>query len=592
MYNFLNYLKYILVLLIMLMGNSCEEYLDKTEEADVTEKDVFTTFYTYQGFVETMYAQIINFQMIGNSVNWNYGDDVLLANPRNIQNGNYWGVIAGGGSQQYMIPESRMEYHVGFTHNRCVWFSSWHGIRLANLALEHLDDLKEATSEERKFLEGQAYFFRGYFHWEIMKQWGGIPYIDHVISPSEEMEIPQLKFNEASEKVIADLKKAVELLPIDWNDTTVGKATYGRNRGRLTKGIALAVLTQVQLFTGSPLMNGAFTGNYTYNENYCSDASITAWEIIKMANQGIYELASWGKEYTELFKTDRRVSPGLSSEVIFQPPFYGQYSKWYIQHHVLPSMGGSTSYTSPTQNLVELFETTNGLPIDDPESGFDPMDPWSNRDPRIYFSIMFDREKIVQGSDDDVAFAKLYTGGRDRAATASQTGFGIKKYIYNTFNKYDNRWGSNGFCILPTIRLAEVYLYYAEAVNEVFGPMGTAPGANLTAVDAVNIVRNRIGMPNVHSKFTGSKETFRERIRNERSVELVFEAKRRDDLRRWHIAHLDKYKDLYGCDFPEGWSYFKKDFIKSIVFEEKHYWFPFPTNQVTLYDGWEQNPGW
>jgi starch-binding outer membrane protein, SusD/RagB family len=109
----------------------------------------------------------------------------------------------------------------------------------------------------------------------------------------------------------------------------------------------------------------------------------------------------------------------------------------------------------------------------------------------------------------------------------------------------------------------------------------------------VNLVRTRAGMPNVNDKFTGSKENFRERIRNERSVELIFEAKRRDDLRRWHIAHLDKYKDLYGCAFPQDHSYFNnRDYVKSIVFEEKHYWFPFPKSQVTLYEGWKQNPGW
>lgn len=594
MSSYTNKLGYILILVFMLMGSSCVDYLDKTLEADVTEKDVFSTFYNYQGFVETAYAQIINFQRTpNNNPNWNFGDDVLLSNPRYIQNGDYWNVTNAPGlmGSAYMIPESVVIYDAGETTKRCVWFNSWHGIRIANIALEHMDDLEDATDEERNVIQGQAYFFRGYFHWEIMKVWGSIPYVDKVLSPTDEMKISQLKFSETADKVISDLQKAADLLPVDWNQSVVGQLTYGRNIGRLTKGMALAMLTQIQLFTGSPLMNGVSSGDYSYNTGYCKDAAATAWKVIELAKQGVYNLEPFAT-YETMFRSKAQIEPGINKEVIFMAPFYGNYSKYFIQGHLLPSLGGSNGFASVTENAVEWFETKDGWAIDDPNSEFDSTDPWSNRDPRFYYNILIDNERIVQNRDDEVAFAQLYVGGRDRQATASQTGFGIKKFHFLHDNKYDNGWGSNQYAVLPIIRMSEVYLYYAEAVNEAYGPMGKVPGADMTAVDAVNIVRTRAGMPNVHDKYTASKENFRERIRNERAVELIFEGKRRDDIRRWHVAAQDKYKDLYGCTFPKDHSYFSKEYVKSIIFEEKHYWFPFPTNQVSLYDGWKQNPGW
>jgi hypothetical protein len=138
-----------------------------------------------------------------------------------------------------------------------------------------------------------------------------------------------------------------------------------------------------------------------------------------------------------------------------------------------------------------------------------------------------------------------------------------------------------------------MYLIYAEAVNEFAGPTGTAPGASLTAADAVNIVRGRVGMPQVNSKFLANKETFRDRIWNERAVELIGEdGSRFYDLRRWHVAHMDKYRDIYKVEFDEGHTYFNRLFVQKKVFEQKHYWFPLPLESTQIYAGFDQNPGW
>ena len=137
--------------------------------------------------------------------------------------------------------------------------------------------------------------------------------------------------------------------------------------------------------------------------------------------------------------------------------------------------------------------------------------------------------------------------------------------------------------ISPSMRLAEVYLDYAEAVTAAYGPTGSAPGATMTAVDALNVVRERAGMPPVSAAATGYP-SFMDLVWNERNVELCFEGHFWWDIRRWYVAHLPEYKD---------YTYFNRPVFLVRTFEDpKHYWLPLPRNLVQLYEGMPQNPGW
>ena len=571
---------------------SCEEYLDKSELSEISEKDVFSDFESFQGFIEIMYGDIVPLQQHRDGTHFNYGDDIIGAAPNSaIEDGNYRAVLNG---RNYPFDKNTMERGFrkpGGEVRVSYWDNGWAGIRTANIAITRLGDLVNATQEEKNIIEGQAYFFRGYFHWEIMKAWGSIPYVDSLLGPESNMSIPLLSFQETAEKVVADLQRAAELLPVDWDNTQTGSATEGANIGRATKGMALGMLSEVLLFSGSPLMNGESTGDYTYNTDYMKRAAEAAWQAIELANQGNYSLEPW-ETYSDIFYRDDATIP-IGPEIVFRTPHRG-YSRYKAAMMQFSSMGGDGIFGSPTQNYVELFEMANGLPIDDPASGYDPMDPWSDRDPRFDYNIIIDGEKMVQSLDDARAYAQLYVGGRDRTVNTSRTGYGYQKFLCNTCNTYDNWAGSsrNYNFIVHRLRLAEIYLFYAEAVNEAYGPNGTAPGASLTAVEAVNIVRNRAQMPNVNAQFTGSTEAFRERIWVERAVELAYEGKRWYDIRRWYVAHLDEYKQMYALEFDEAHTYFRKVLQKTRVFDLKHYWLPFPTDQVNLYEEWQQNPGW
>lgn len=574
-----------LVILLSLSTWSCKDYLEKTQKADISEPDVFTTFTNFQGYVETMYDDIVD-PVHSYYLVWNNGDDMIAQQNQEWMNGNYFALLTSNRTKYYNTAAKR-ERPTTQVDNFAIWQNSWFGIRAANISLAHLKDLVEATDEQKQLIEGQAYFYRAYFHWELMQAWGKIPYIDTVFTALSDLRVPQKGLYETAELILSDFQKAADLLPEDWDLTATGKEkTLGKNFLRPSKGMALANMAECLLFCGSPLFNGVETGNYVYNTEYCKRAANAAWKVIQIANTGRYALEPWAT-YNKLFYKKDNTLP-LTKEHIFSDPDRGN------DRYNTNGYNWANNPESPTQNYAELFEMANGLPISDPASNFKPMDPWSNRDPRFKYNFMLDGDRIITSQSTPAAFAQFYIGGAQRATTGSISGYMWKKWWDATMNMYDNGWSQLRLSV-PKIRLAEIYLFYAEAANEAYnGPTGKDPEANLTAVDAVNLVRARpgLGMPGVNAKFLVSKEAFRDRIWNERAVELAYEDKRWNDLRRWHVHHLTQYKELYELQFDKNHTYFNRVLSRTIQFTEHNYWLPFPTNQITLYPEWKQNPGW
>lgn len=190
--------------------------------------------------------------------------------------------------------------------------------------------------------------------------------------------------------------------------------------------------------------------------------------------------------------------------------------------------------------------------------------------------------------------AKLYVGGRDRQVGGGTTGFLASKFWPPRANKWDNQWSKYQWNY-PNLRLADILLIYAEAVNEVWGPHVTPPfkGGAPTAVRAVNLVRNRATAVDVPNPLTTSKSKFREVIRRERRIELCFEKSDHwMDIRRWMVAEEPEHKKQYKLNFNKQHTYFKKILISTRVFNDRHYWVPFPEDTTNIYAGWPQNPGW
>jgi hypothetical protein len=225
---------------------SCEDYLDKAPESSVNPEDAFKNFRNFQGFTEELYYCIPDFAhgYWNNSFNW--GEDELISFSIDyhmgykVDMGDFWGWQSSyDGWQCGWMDRNNTVANSSDRTQKSLWPLAWYGIRKCNLGLENIDKLVEATEEQRDLILGQLYFFRGWFHFELMQYFGGLPYIDSVPSSSEPLRNPRLSYQECADRAAEDFRRAADLLPIDWDDTTTGKATYGNNQQRINKIRAL-----------------------------------------------------------------------------------------------------------------------------------------------------------------------------------------------------------------------------------------------------------------------------------------------------------------------------------------------------------------
>jgi hypothetical protein len=593
---------------------SCEDYLDKSPEAIISEKEVFGTFKSFQGFTEEMYHCIPDYTRSIWVADWNIADEILATTVDwrlnvHFDNGDYWYWYTSGGTawdQSYFGEDEGALTGLENTgwQKKGLWPLSWYGIRKANVGLANLDKLVEATQEEKDMIKGQLLFFRGFFHFQLMSFWGGLPYIDKVLG-NEKLNLPRLTYRETAILAASDLEEAAALLPVNWDNTVVGQQTLGNNDQRVTKSTAYAYLGKDLLYAASPLMNKVSTGNASYDVELCKQAAEAFYKCLHLSHTGeaFYQLTEWDR-YRENFYTLNGDIPGYP-ESLMTPRFFWNNTGYdaTTSLHQPQVLGGDGNMISPAHSYVKNFGMANGLPIEAEGSGYDPADPWTGRDPRFYESIVYDGVKVIQGgtsSDDYRRYANLYNGGNYRDdLSGSRTGYMLKKFYPNEGNNVDNV--PNKLMLPGYMRLADVYYMYAEAVLHGYGTPQSSYSGNsdyvLTAEEAVNIVRARANVPGVDARYLVSKEAFMSEIVRERAVEFMCEANIRFcDLRRWMIAGEKKYREKTAIDFDRGSDGKPINMVERVVvtrvFEDKHYWFPLPQDQVNIYPGFGQNPGW
>lgn len=589
----------ILMVAILMSSLSCEDYLNKSPEADITEKDVFGNFTSFQGFVEQMYKCIMDPDKGGAWNKYLFADETLNNKPYNFDYGNYWG------NETYFYGVNA-NVTSDNPRDRRVWEYAWYGIRVANLALAKIDEegLFEGTAEEKNHIKGQALFFRGWFYFEICRYWGGMPYINRVLDPTESLiteEFKRLNFQETAKLMAQDFRAAADLLPDHWDVSDPGQATLGHNMDRINKFHALGYLGKALLYAASPMINEEATGNNSFDPALSQQAAQAFGELLDLADKtGIYKLQPWNT-WTDCFWRLNNQRPG-GTECIMMPIIYDRGRvRWSALGAKVPSSFGLNSGSDadvPTHNYIKNYGMANGLPIDDPASGFDPDDPWTGREPRFYKDIVIDGDQIHQSLPDD-KFAQLYNGGRHRSQInpPSVTGYYAKRYapIGPTFTTAI----ANGLqAYVPYLRLADIYLMYAEAV--LFSPNGnpkaTSGNYTMTAEKALNMVRNRAQLPDLDTKYTADNNLFFEEIVRERAVELAFEGARFCDLRRWNRNGDPRYLDKTAIDFDRGSDgkpvNLKERVIVTRTVEKKHNWLPIQVKFTKQYEGFPQNPGW
>ena len=611
------------------LTTSCTDYLDKSPESDVSPEAAFKNFKNFQGFTEELYLCIPDFSKSYWTTCWNWGEDDIQAVGFNylmsykVDQGDFWGwqqeydgwgasFMDQGNTFDPNAPDGRFK--------RGLWKAAWYGIRKANLGLENMDLMTAATQEEKNTIKGQLLFFRGWLHFQLMQYFGGLPYIDHTMAADQPMTLPRESCQACAEKAAKDFREAAELLPIDWDKSSVGRNTLGKNGFRINKITALAYEGKSLLWAASPLVKNCddkmnVNGNastYDYDTNYAQQAAEALGELLTLVETGQtqYKLVDFA-DYSDLFYTWNKnmLPPGSTENILRDIPT----DAWQNSHFgVFTEFGGliltgGKAFSQPTANYVNYYGMANGLPLDDPESGFDPTHPWKNRDPRFYHDIVYDGVKVVEGTIEPDAnrYANLYTGGTYRDdINESRTGYLLYKFIPMIANNYDMGSTYNKLYIdVPYLRLADCYLMYAEACAAVGGATASAK-CSLTALDAVNKIRERAGVADVAAKFTGNKDKFMDEVRRERAVELAFEGHRFNDLRRWLLLDKAPYNIKTSQEFVRAGKFdpknpqntevsgFKEKTILTRHFTSKHWWMPLKKKDTSIYPEMFQNPGW
>ena len=626
---------------------SCTDYLDKEADSTVSEDVAFVNFNNFQGYVEEMYNCIPDKEKCYWVTSFNWGDDEIMNS--GLGDSHMTHQVDLGAFRNWSTNNQNWLYRNStnptstnkFDHS--LWPHAWYCIRKANKGLENLDKLTVASQEEKNIIAGQLYFFRAWWYEELMQWFGGLPYLKHSIEATQKMEYPRLSYQECADSCAEDFRKAADLLPVNWDKTTVGRKTLGKNDLRINKITALGYLGKVLLWASSPLMeHGAELDGkktYDYNKEYARRAAEAFGELLALVESGQTQYALAEFDYSDIYNHIK----SSSAKTCYSDIFYTTGQNWKMPGSTEALMRGpSTDFNGsnwnftktwgtkinslvehdnvihqPTANYVNYaYGMANGLPITDPNSGFDPEHPFKNRDPRFYHDIIFDGFKYVNttipagDASRNQQYTGFYTGGQTRdAANASRTGYYTQKLVPHTANKFDGtyNWSGSLHVYLPYMRLADIYLMYAEACAAFGGASAKSTNYGKTAEDAINVLRDRVGSGHVNASYVADDHKFMDEVRRERAAELAFEGFRFNDLQRWLLLTVYPYniKTSQEFDRQENESFFKnndprdakvsnwrEENIVTRVFGTKHYWFPLLDRDIYLYKDFPQNPGW
>ena len=486
-------------------------------------------------------------------------------------------------------------------------------IRITNKIIEFVPTSEKLTDAEKDILMGQAYFLRAWYYFQVIKRWGGMPLFDKSYTPNDDLDMERLTYQESHEWVIEGLNQAIELLPEQWPED---------EKGRATKTAAMAVRSMAELYAASPLMQNDLNtiSDNGYNIERCKTAARYANEVIKkVQNDGIYRLMD-KEEYEHIFYSAPQF---VSDEAIwYRNNTNGNRETdmrifWITQRFAGGTGNWAWASANPTANIVETYEVINPVdgkayPQSDARSGYDPQKPFENRDPRFYNNIIVPGQPYGLNKSGAQQYFEHWIPGAAGTSKGkdiyndwyrnSLTGLRCNKFSWPSANQWQKGYKDYYYSSVY-IRVAQLYLDYAEAMNEAYGPTSDPEGYGMTAVDAINMVRNRVGMVDVLNEFSASKEVFRDRIRNERAVELYVENHRWWDIRRWMIAEEVLQKPIQGYKvelMAAGANPSEHEFRYTVqdvptatrVFESKHYWYPIPKSHQEQYFNFKQNPGW
>lgn len=507
------------------------------------------------------------------------------------------------------------------------WQARKAAIQYLNTFLGTVDQVSWAKNEvtNKMFIDklsGEAYALRALNYYYLLMAHGGwtedgellgVPILLEPENTNSDFNQARAPFNECVEQIFEDLELASELLPLDYENINsdaevpakykeIGAQLGNYNlvfgtyqRGRLTARIAEAIKAQVALLAASPA--------YREGSGVTSETAANYAATVLNRIGGVSGLDPVGNTwYMNTAELDGLGSGEVTAEILwrgnksigtedcdigikqekdnFPPTFYG------------------SGRINPTQNLVDAFPMANGYPIDDKaNSGYSANDPYVDRDPRLEKYILFNGSEFK----DKTIITGLYPdadnkqdNGLNQLSTSTRTGYYMRKLLREDCNANPSSLNAK-YHIPVRIRYTEIFLAYAEAANDAWGPTGTG-GNTYSAYDVIKAIRARGGVGTGNGdayleSIKGDKDKMTQLIRNERRIELCFENKRFWDIRRWKMPLGEKAKGMQIEKTGESLSYKVID-VEERNYKDYMYYGPIPYNEVLKWSNLQQNKGW
>ena len=509
------------------------------------------------------------------------------------------------------------------------WDACKDGIQYINSFLQIAEKstwAPSAASKQRMFidrLKGEAFGLRAILYYYLLQAHGGyaddgklygVPLLTTPEDGSSDFNLSRALFSECVKQCFADCDSAMALLPYEYKDIeseseipakylALGANFSGFNlvfgdkaRGLVSAKIAEAVKAQIALLAASP----AFRDQSGVTS---AEAATLCANVLKRIG-GLEGFDATGNIW---YKNKSKLEPSASEmpEILWREDRHKNADQ--ERDNFPPTLYGS-GRVNPSQNLVDAFPMRNGLPITDAKSGYDPKNPYAGRDPRLEDDILFNgtifrKAEIITGTypndknetDDNI----------NSISTSTRTGYYMKKLLRDDVSPLSSSLIEQQH-IYPRIRYTEIFLAYAEAANDAWGPKADPTGVGFTAYDVIKAIRtraglatNEIGMPLAEGdvyleECAGDKAKMTNLIRNERRIELCFENKRFWDLRRWQMPLNETVKGVkIDRNEETGALTYTVIDVEERKYDSTYQWYgPIPKGEVLKWSNLLQNKGW
>ena len=507
------------------------------------------------------------------------------------------------------------------------WNSCKDGIQYVNKFLTIVDKVKwapSAASKQQMFIDrqkGEAYGLRALFYYNLLQAHGGyadddilygVPLLTEPEDGSSDFNQPRALFSDCVKLCFADCDSAMKYLPMDYIDVTseeipakykaLGAETTGynlvfgtRSRGLMSGKIAEAIKAQVALLAASP----AFRDQ---SDVTSAEAAVLCANALKR----IGGLEGFDETGNIWYKNKTKLEPSASEmpEILWRADRSKDASQ--ERENFPPTLYGN-GRVNPSQNLVDAFPMRNGRPITDPKSGYDPKNPYANRDLRLddnilYNGMTFRKTVIITGTypnENDESLDNINYGN-----TSTRTGYYLKKLLRDDVSPLGSSLVEQQH-IYPRIRYTEIFLAYAEAANDAWGPKADPTGVGFTAYDVIKAIRTRAGLGKDEfgrpleegdaylEECASDQAKMTNLIRNERRIELCFENKRFWDLRRWKMPLDETVKGVMIDRNDEGELSYTIIDVEERKYDNSYQWYgPIPKGEVLRWSNLKQNKGW